>query len=77
MDSFLLETDAIIERTTGDHAVINLCDDEGMEVFRFPVSWSDEQVLLALRFANLLFDRGLRMGKLLKSQEIRSCLEMH
>lgn len=75
MDKFLDEADAIIARPTVGRLVVNLFDRDGF-VFSFPASWTDDQVKLALRFANYRYDRGVKVGKRRKVQEIRASLEI-
>lgn len=57
-----------------DMAVLR--DEEGAELGRFPGSWTDEQVKIALNFANRIYRKGIEMGKWEKAREIRSALDI-
>lgn len=75
MEKFLNESDAIIDRPAGGRPVVNLFDKDGF-VFRFPADWTDDQVKVALRFANQGYARGIQIGKRRKALELRTCLEI-
>lgn len=75
MEKFLDESDAIIDRPPEGRPIVNLFDEDGF-VFSFPGDWTDEQVKVALRFANHSYDRGIRVGNRRKAQEIRAALEI-
>lgn len=51
-----------------------LRDEEGIEVFRVPATWTDEQISRALDIANRFYDAGLQEGKRRKEGEIRAVL---
>ena len=51
-----------------------LYDCDGEMLFAFPEGWTDEQVLRALDFANLAYERGEKAGQTNKSYEIRRAL---
>jgi hypothetical protein len=42
----------------------------------FPGEWSDEQIKMALDFANLAYDCGVKSGERAKATEIRQALGM-
>lgn len=70
MEKFLDEADAIIKRPTEGRSIVNIFDEDGF-VFSFPAGWTDDQVKVALRFANYGYDRGIKVGKRRKAQEIQ------
>lgn len=78
MDQLIAQDDCVIarERNSFDTPVALLCDDEGVTLFEFPQSWSDEDIHLALRFANQTFASGVRLGVNRKIREIKACLEI-
>lgn len=51
-----------------------LLDEEGEVLWCFPWEWSDDQVWLALDFANRAYDSGFSSGKFLQQFEIRKAL---
>ena len=52
-----------------------LCaNDEEYSYFNFPESFTDEQIRIALRFANLAYAKGFSHGKDDKAREIRRVL---
>lgn len=76
MESFLHEQDSFVDRVDNGFGteVAKLCDEEGACVFTFPVAWSDEQIRLALQFANKTYQLGVERGQGRKAAEIRACL---
>lgn len=75
MDKYCLTEDCKIERGRPDQAV-DLCDAEGVLLFRFPPGWTDEQVKSAIAFANKAYVDGIAIGKARKAIEIKTCLEI-
>lgn len=48
--------------------------DDGVRIWSFPAEWSDDQIKLALSFANHAYARGVQVGLDRKAGEIRSAL---
>lgn len=72
---FRHEEDCRVERTeniTGP--VADLYDCEGDKVWTFPDSFTDEQIMAALAFANHAYKLGVGIGANRKAEEIRSVL---
>jgi hypothetical protein len=62
-------------RTTGAWASFaTLTDEEGNELWQFPATWSDEQILAALEFANSAYRRGIEYGQRIKAEQVRRAL---
>ena len=76
-DGYLHPDDAYIDRQV-DGAINRavLRDEEGNEVHIFPKDWTDEQIKLALLFANKLYAKGVERGKYLKAYEIRQVIDV-
>ncbi|HCF2992620.1 TPA: hypothetical protein NIB67_006780 [Pseudomonas aeruginosa] len=76
--AFCHECDAYIERDTSTERVphAHLYDEEGTRLASFPARWSDEDILLALAFANRAFEHGVTAGKTHKIQELHRILEL-
>lgn len=52
-----------------------LCSsDDDYCYFSFPESWTDDQIKIALDFANIAHDVGYKSGKSAKAREIREAL---
>jgi hypothetical protein len=67
--------DALIMRDSSTvPGSIALCDCDGDCLFTFPEYWSDEQVFTALRFANMAYAMGVKVGSMQKAAAIRSAL---
>lgn len=75
MNTLCHQSDCYVERTkdiAGECAILQ--DEEGNHLFRFPASWTDEQIHHALAFANKAFSQGVELGKSKKQYEIRAVL---
>lgn len=70
-EKLLHREDAQVIRRDG-FAILFDCD--GNSVHCFADSWTDEQIMTALDFANKAFDMGIERGKMEKVNEIRSAL---
>lgn len=54
----------------------DLVDREGGCIYHFNENWSDDQIWMALDFANQLYEKGRKIGRAEKAREIRSALEL-
>jgi hypothetical protein len=66
--------DSFIDRPLNNNA--QLCDEEGMLLASFPSRWSDEDILIALEFANRAYAQGVEAGQKAKAAEVRSVLNI-
>lgn len=74
-DMFRYQADCHIERTDNMKGpVAELHDCEGDKVWTFPASFTDEQIMAALAFANYTYRVGISVGSERKAEEIRSVL---
>lgn len=72
------EDDCWIERTENiSGPVAILYEGDGDKVWEFPDSFTDEQIMAALAFANHTFNFGVGIGSHRKAREIRSALEIY
>lgn len=78
MDNYLHPADAHIERKDNGFGkqVAVLRDEEGVRIMEFPAVLTDEQIMLALSFANHLYAKGIEAGKARKAAEIKACLQI-
>lgn len=78
MDKYLHPEDCHIERTDNGFGkqIAVLRDDDGTHVTKFPDVWTDEQIMLALAFANSFYAKGIEQGKARKAAEIKACLQI-
>lgn len=75
MEKYVHQSDCEIERDHADYpASAALLDFEGEVVYRFDEDWSDDQIWMALAFANKLYDAGVKIGKEDKAREIKRAL---
>ena len=78
MDKYLHPEDCHIERCEdvlmGE--VAELRDEEDACVLRVPATWTDEQIMRTLAFANSLYAKGIEAGKARKAAEIKACLQI-
>ena len=57
------------------NGLARLCaNDEEFSYFNFPESFTDEQIEIALMFANSAYERGVEIGKDRKADEIKKAL---
>ncbi|MDD5305573.1 MAG: hypothetical protein PHS14_20940 [Elusimicrobia bacterium] len=69
--------DAWIDREVLDlPEIARLRNTEGDKLFDFPAAWTNDQIMIALDFANKAFERGLALGRADKAFEIRKALGM-
>lgn len=69
-------SDAWIDREPfGKIDTAQLRDIDGAIYFDFPKSWTDDQIMHALRFANKAYDIGNRAGRREKAAEIRRVID--
>lgn len=54
-------------------AVLYDCD--GEIYFQFPMVWSDDAIMTAVRFANQAYDRGVAAGRYSKAWEVKKALD--
>lgn len=74
MNVYAHQEECSIDRTTEPtSALLRNC--EGDVLQRFHPIWSDEQIFLALSFANRTYERGVAVGKWQKANEIKKALE--
>lgn len=73
-DVYAHREDCSIDRTTESTSAL-LRNSEGDVLQRFHPSWSDEQIFLALSFANRAYASGVAVGKWQKANEIKKALE--
>lgn len=57
-----------------DKDSVKLYDCEGTNFFSFPVSFTDEQIIVTVMFANKAYDSGYHYGRLVKIDEIKKVL---
>lgn len=75
IEKYRHEEDCRIERTENIVGpVAELYDSEGDKVWTFPDSFTDEQIMAALAFANHSFKVGVSIGNDRKAEEIRRAL---
>lgn len=75
MGKYRYKEDCRVERTenvTGQ--VAELYDSEGDKVWTFPAAFTDEQIMVALEFANHAYKFGIGIGAERKAEEIRRVL---
>ena len=75
MDELVYKEDCSILRDIPDQpqmAAIIDCDGEYIQFF--PASWTDNQIWLALNFANSAHKRGVALGEYQKTREVCSVL---
>jgi len=63
------------EFTKGEKLLYN-CDGDILFAFPGPGEWADEQIMMALDFANEAFAAGVRYGRTEKAYEVRKALGM-
>lgn len=51
-----------------------LCDKKDNEIWTFPSGWSNEQIMVALEFANHAYDKGVNEGMRRKQEQIKKVL---
>ena len=69
---FVHKDDAFIQEESNTKVLRD--NEEGTRLYTFPISWTDEQIFIALEFANLTYSKGILYGKKLKAEEIRSVI---
>ncbi|WP_270792906.1 MULTISPECIES: hypothetical protein [unclassified Aeromonas] len=75
IEKYRHEEDCRIERAENIVGpVAELYDSEGDKVWTFPDSFTDEQIMAALAFANHAFKVGISIGRDRKAEEIRRAL---
>lgn len=75
LDKYRYEEDCRVERTENIAGpVAELYDSEGDKVWTFLDSFTDEQIMAALAFANHAFKVGISIGTERKAEEIRRVL---
>lgn len=75
IDKFRHKSDCAIKRESGlQGPVATLYDSEWEKVWTFPDSFTDEQIMAALAFANHAYKVGIDIGSERKAQQIRSAL---
>jgi hypothetical protein len=76
MEKWLEEKDVFIERVSveGMAPYAELWDCDGERRFTFPGDMTDEQIMVALAFANKGFDKGLSLGRTRALYKVRSAL---
>jgi hypothetical protein len=74
-DKYRHKEDCHVERAEKKGCpVAELYDCEGEKVWDFPGSFTDEQIMVALAFANHTFKAGINIGVERKAEEIRRVL---
>lgn len=76
VDMYRYEEECSVERTENivGRPVAELYDCDGDKVWTFPDSFTDEQIMAALAFANHTYRVGINVGVERKAEEIRSVL---
>ncbi len=72
-DAFIREDER--EMTKGEKLLYS-CDGDLLFAFPGPGEWTDEQIMIALDFANQAFERGVIFGRSEKAYEMRKALGM-
>lgn len=65
------------ETDCGGAPLAKLYDCDGEVRYRFPVDWTDAQIMHALAFANLAFRHGVRRGEATKTDQIRQVMGLN
>lgn len=75
-DILLDSRNAVIEHNNylGGQKRPVLCDKKDHEIWTFPVGWTQEQIMVALEFANHAYDKGVKVGMKRKQEEIKKVL---
>ncbi|EGI7654928.1 hypothetical protein T6R82_003476 [Salmonella enterica subsp. enterica serovar Montevideo] len=75
VDMYRYEEECSVERTENIVGpVAELYDCDGDKVWTFPDSFTDEQIMAALAFANHAYKVGISIGSDRKAEEIRRAL---
>lgn len=65
-----------LDENPGPNAKAHLLNEEGMRLASFPNRWSDEDIIIALDFANRAYAQGVEAGQKAKAAEVRSVLNI-
>lgn len=73
--TYLHAQDAVIEREgEGELKIANLYDCDGELRYHFPASWTDDQIMYAIGFANRAYSQGVAHGEWSKAAHVRAVL---